>query len=282
MSKIDDEKTTEIEILDLYENEDNKKEVKAKIPPQGLDKAKKAYGSCVNEWNKKTNHDEKAMERMAIKFQEKCENKGYICKIVSGYIINSQGLVEKRTWNVITMDNKEVPVDIPWRSEERKGFGNLENTHFERKVQIDGEKNLSETTNEDKLEMIYVTVESKYGKGKGIEALETYIKTGNKDVLTRTNNARSIIETISTEEIEKFIKQKKLNEILEVAKKITNIYDTNYQKIGLSFLKDKLKHYITFKQISIFTRENNERDMIKSLDIDAIKEYLKRYYKVQV
>ena len=197
MSEIDAEKKAES--LNLLEQVE---------PPQNLDKAKKIYESCVNEWKKKPKHDEKNMEKIAMKFQEKCEKKGYVCKVVSGYIINFEGLVEEKTWNVIIMNKEEIPVDITWKSEEEKGFGNLENTHFEKKV--------------------------------------------------------------------------KQNEILEVAKIITSIYHTNYQKVGLPFLKDKLKHYVIFQKISIFTIENSERDMIKSLEIDAIKEYLKRYYKVQV
>ena len=125
MSKIDAEKTTEIEILDLFKEEDNLVEEITVDPPQGLDKARKSYESCVNEWNRKANHDEKSMEKIAIKFQEKCEKKGYVCRVVSGYIINSQGLVEKRTWNVIVLDEEEIPVDITWRSEEGKGFGRI-------------------------------------------------------------------------------------------------------------------------------------------------------------
>lgn len=120
--------------------------------------------------------------------------------------------------------------------------------------------------NDKIIENILTTMINTYGEGYGFKSLQEYVKTGNKNSITRKNGARDSLQYISKNEISEYLNIK--------INTIQNIISTMDQYYGTGAGVDSLRNYIKSGNKNSITRKNGARESLQNLTLMEIKEYL--------
>ena len=120
--------------------------------------------------------------------------------------------------------------------------------------------------NDKIIENILTTMINTYGEGYGFKSLQEYVKTGNKNSITRKNGARDSLQYISKTEISEYLNIK--------INTIQNIIFTMDQYYGIGAGVNSLRSYIKSGNKNSITRKNGARESLQNLTLVEIKEYL--------
>lgn len=215
-------------------------------------------------------------------YKELCNRCGITCDYIRG-IASLDPLTGKKSahaWNVVIDDNGEViPVDVTWKaSGAKEWFGKSEAFANSRIADPDEyfnnyrpEINIRSSNSNNVIDNIVNTINQKYGQGTGITALENYFNTGNKNSITRTNNARAMLDQINMDDINSYLLKNSPDFRNDQLSNIEYIMD---QKFGYGQGKIRLVEYINTGDANVITRTDNARQIVQSISIDDIVNYL--------
>lgn len=215
-------------------------------------------------------------------YKELCNRCGITCDYIRGIAILDPltGKKNVHAWNIVLDANGEViPVDVTWKvSEGHEWFGKSEafaNSHItdldEYFNDYSPKINMPSSNSNSVIDNIVNIINQKYGPGTGITALENYLNTGNKNSITRANNARAMLDQINMNDINNYLLKNSPNFRNNQLSNIEYIMD---QKFGYEQGKIRLVKYINTGDASVITRTNNARQIVQSISIDDIVNYL--------
>ncbi len=110
----------------------------------------------------------------------------------------------------------------------------------------------------------------KYGTGAGFRQVGMYLKTGNINCITSTNNARNNVSNLSISAVQNYfdnITNSKLDDIVQIMD----------QKYGVGTGISQLKAYLSSGNERLITGTNHAREIIKDISFDKIKDFLDSY-----
>lgn len=137
---------------------------------------------------------------------------------------------------------------------------------------------------------VYNTLYNKYGEEEALSRISKYIETGNANIITRDNNARTLISSLSMEELAKYVDDIKGASYFKVAGDLDNnvnipttITQTDFynslnvmrSKFGEEEAISRIRTAINTGQYNLITREGNARQIVSSLNINDFDIYLK-------
>ena len=200
-----------------------------------------------------------------------CDRVGIKCDYVRGIVYTDSirsGSGGKHAWNVVYVDGQEIPVDVTWIACNKNSdwFGKSEhfkNQHITDSDEIQYEYSLPDAPN---LNEIYNSMNSVITsmKQKGyydfLPRLELYLQTGEKDKITRFNDARTIIENLPNQEIENYLTNLRI-----VQNAIQTMDAKGYNGV------DQIKAYLEKGKISYITSTNGCRENIQKIPKDLLE-----------
>ena len=116
--------------------------------------------------------------------------------------------------------------------------------------------------------------------GDGLEVLKKYVETGNRNLITRTGDARSIISEIDLEDVRKYLNKldsplmKSAHPKIELptAKSLDDIVSIIDHKTGDGL--EVLKKYVETGNRNLITRTGDARSIISEMDLEDVRKYL--------
>lgn len=139
-------------------------------------------------------------------------------------------------------------------------------------------QNISKNTS---FEQIYKTMSDKYGEENALSQIKKYIETGNIKLITRENNARSLIASLSIEELTKCVDEIDGAKYFKVAGDLSSnkssfeeIFKTMSDKYGEENALSQIRKYFETGNIKLITRKNNARGIISNMTLNDFNRYL--------
>lgn len=114
---------------------------------------------------------------------------------------------------------------------------------------------LSSNINKNTFDSVYGTLYNKYGKEEALSRISKYIETGNANVITRDNNARTLISSLSMEELTKHVDDIKGASYFKVAE---DLVDNNGFKVA-GDLESSINLNKNIDGSYIYTRSNGTK-----------------------
>jgi hypothetical protein len=214
-------------------------------------------------------------------YQELCTRCGIESKYIRGTAVadSISGATGAHAWNVVIDGDNYIPVDVTWKAcTGENWFGasaDFAARHFADADEVFSNYSnvISGSVSSASLDSIVSTMDQKYGKGSGLKALEKYLQTGDSNVITRTNNARSNLTNLSISDIENYVSSK-----ANINNTIESIINTMDQKYGYGVGVRQLKAYTETGNYKLITSTNGARDSLSNLSINDIQNYLDNSY----
>ena len=207
-------------------------------------------------------------------YKELCDRAGVNCEYIRGIGKNLSGGQERHAWNMVIGDRGErIPVDVTWKVGGEEFFGpsyNFRDYHF---ADVDEEFAIYSPTLQsvDSLDFIAETMDTKYGKNKGIQGLMGYLVTDDPNRITSTNGARKELQKIPKTHIISYLdsldRKTRINESIKYIKgELERKYGTNQAAL-------QLEDFLASGKTDLITRSGGARTIAESLTAEDIKLY---------
>lgn len=217
-------------------------------------------------------------------YKELCERAGIPCDYVRGSTISDPlkgNASSNHAWNVVHTEVGDIPVDVTWNAcsnGANNWFGASEQFSLKHYADVDEVcRDYSSMVSKynfepagTKLDNVVSTLEQKYGsRQEALSRLEQYVSTGDANVITRTNDARNMILTTESADVQNYVYYARQND------NIQQIVDTMNYKYGNSSSGYRgLREYVNTGNPNCITRTNGARDALDTLDVDWLNQYL--------
>ena len=223
-------------------------------------------------------------------YKELCDRCNIPCEYITGQGIPKSGKPERHAWNVIFDDNGEViPVDVTWNAggNSDKWFGatdefanrhiadidetykdyrpNGRNEYHNQSFNRYGDGYLNSSSESDissTMASVISSMEQRMGPGRGIYQLNQYLLTGNPNLITRTNNARSLVQSLDPKVIKSYMD--------DIESKVGIIIKTMDSKYGYGAGAHSINEYLRTRDLNRITRTNGARDLIATIPLEIL------------
>ena len=128
---------------------------------------------------------------------------------------------------------------------------------------------------EKDLQVIIDALRNAYGNPESVaNKISTYLDTGDLSIIPTTNNARTLIQNYSLNELRNRLKGTNLDTNQNIEKDMKLLIDTLSLKYGGEYsIKYILEQYLKTGKLNIITRTNNLRTLIQKYSINDLKTY---------
>ena len=227
-------------------------------------------------------------------YKELCDRLDIKCEYIRGIGIGD-GRSERHAWNVVIDDDGSiVPVDCSWKAcTNREWFGASDEFYNRHKADPDekyrdyspkqenkkpnvkiSSKTIELDQNLINIENVIQTMDAKFGNGCGIDALQKFVNSHNYNIITRDNNARSLLQSIPFDEVVEYLKSN--NKSIEIKDTMNYIMSALKERYGETIASSNFNGFLKTGNINLITSYKNARDFAQKLSPYDIKYYVNK------